>query len=176
MRKSLTALKGNLEQQNRQILGMYESFATGGISKADYPTTKAAAVQRRDSIAARIAELEAALENLGADGKLQNSFLERELTEAKTQLSWPKKRTERIQQRYDALDRQCVALNNNVGSLRSGRCAAEQQIDGCKRALQAFCRPAQTAEDLKRVYEMVSPFLDDGGIELFYAAQEITGF
>lgn len=75
MRKSLTTLKGSLEQQNRQILGMYESFATGAISKADYLATKAAVVQQRDSIAARIAELEATLENVGADGKLQNSFV-----------------------------------------------------------------------------------------------------
>ena len=45
------------------------------------------------------------------------SNLEQELTEAKTRIIWQKKRTDRLQQRYDAMDRQCVALNNNVSGL-----------------------------------------------------------
>ena len=75
MRKNLTAMKADLAQRNRQVQELYESFATGEISKADYLAAKAAAVQQRDSTAARIAELEAEIENTSADGRLQNGFV-----------------------------------------------------------------------------------------------------
>ncbi len=54
---------------------MYESFALGEISKPDYLAQKAAAVKQRDTAAARIAELEAFLENTGVNGSLQNDFV-----------------------------------------------------------------------------------------------------
>lgn len=75
MRKNLVAWKGKLERQEREIKAMYESFALGEVGKADYLAAKAAAVRQRDDTAARIAQLEATLENAGADGKLQNRFV-----------------------------------------------------------------------------------------------------
>ena len=75
LRKTLVALKENIEQQNQQIKALYESFALGEISKSEYLTIKSAAVKQRDAAADRLAELEASLENMGTDGSLQNSFV-----------------------------------------------------------------------------------------------------
>lgn len=99
--------------------------------------------------------------------------LEQELTEATIRISRQKKRTERIQQRYDALDRQCAALSNEVDGLRSRLCVAEQQAEAFK---LVACVAVGTAEDLKRLYEAAAPCLDSGGFNLFDAAREITGF
>lgn len=103
------------------------------------------------------------------------SSLERELAEAETQIGWQKKRTERIQQRYDALDRQCAAMSNEADGLRSRFYAAEQQAEAFKEIAKTFCAAVNTAEDLKRIYQVAASHLDDGGFNLFDAAQEITG-
>ena len=99
--------------------------------------------------------------------------MERALAEAKARIGWQKKRTEQIQQRYDALDRKCVALSNEVDSLRSRLYVAEQQAEAFKRVA---CSAVGTAEDLKQIYEAATPCLDSSGFNLFSAAQEITGF
>lgn len=101
--------------------------------------------------------------------------LEQELAEAKTRIIWQKKRTERLQQRYDAMDRQCAALNNNVSGLRSRLYTAEQRAEAFGEVIRIFCALAQTAEELKRIYTSISPVLDDSGFVLFHAAQDITG-
>ena len=75
IRKNLSALRETHGQLCRQIKGMYESFALGEISKPEYLAAKEAAVGQRDAAAARISELEAALENMGSDGGLKNSFV-----------------------------------------------------------------------------------------------------
>lgn len=75
IRKTLSGLRETHSQLCKQIKSMYESFALGEISKPEYLATKATAVRQRDTAAARISELEAALENIGADGGLQNSFV-----------------------------------------------------------------------------------------------------
>ena len=75
MAKSLSGLRETHQRLCQQISGMYESFALGEINKAEDLATKAAAVRQRDTVAARIAEVEAALENMGEDGGLQNSFV-----------------------------------------------------------------------------------------------------
>lgn len=107
---------------------------------------------------------------------LRRSDLEQELDEAKTRIGWQKKRTERIQKRYDSLDRQCVALGSEVNGLRSRLYAAQQQAEAFKAAVKILCSAVDTAEELKQLYETVSPCLDSGGFTLFYAAQDITGF
>lgn len=75
MVKSLAGLREKHQRLNQKIDGMYESFVLGEVNKTEYLASKAAAVQQRDAIAARIAEIEAALENMGRDGSLQNSFV-----------------------------------------------------------------------------------------------------
>ncbi len=107
---------------------------------------------------------------------LRRPGLEQELAETKIRLDWQKKRTERFRDRYDALEQRCAAVSDAADGLRSRLYAAEQQAGACKGALQAVCGLAQTAEALKQIYETIFPFLDDGGINLFHAAQEITGF
>ena len=104
------------------------------------------------------------------------SNLERELAEAETKIGWQKKRTERIQQRYDAVDRRCAAMGKEVDGLRSRLYAAERQAEALKAVVNALCTAVGTAEDLKRIYHVAASYLDDGGFNLFDAAQEITGF
>ena len=73
--KALSELRKTHGRLCQQVKGLYESFALGEVSKAEYLAAKAAAVQQRDSVAARISELEATLDNAGNDGQLQNGFV-----------------------------------------------------------------------------------------------------
>lgn len=107
---------------------------------------------------------------------LRRSDLEQELDEAKTRIGWQKKRTERIQKRYDALDRQCVALSNEVNGLRARLYTAQQQAETLKGVVQMLCASVDSAVNLKDLYEAVASCLDSGGFILFHAAQDITGF
>lgn len=102
--------------------------------------------------------------------------LEQELAEAKTRIGWQRKRTERLQQRYDTMDRQCVALDNEIKELRSRLYTAEQQAEAFKEVVKTLCASVRTAKELKQLYEAVAPCLDSSGFNLFYAAQEITSF
>ena len=125
MRKNLVAMKANLEQQNRQVRSMYESFATGEISKADYLAAKAAAVQQRDSAATRVAELEAVIENIGTDGNLQNGFVSNFQKYAEVQeitgetitdvlkevLIYPDKKVEIVWNHQDEFEKMLLALD-----------------------------------------------------------------
>jgi len=74
--KVLSALKEKHSQQVQSIKDLYESFAMGEISKADYLAMKNAAIKERDAAAAQIARMEASLENQGANGTLQNRFVD----------------------------------------------------------------------------------------------------
>ena len=74
--KTLADLKENYRKLEQQIKEMYEGFALGEISKAEYLAAKQTAAQRRDAAAHRIEELTAQLENTGADGGLQNRFVD----------------------------------------------------------------------------------------------------
>lgn len=75
MRKALTKLRETHGRICSQIKGLYESFVLGEIGKPEYLSAKAAAVQQRDTATARIAELEAALENAETNGGLRNEFV-----------------------------------------------------------------------------------------------------
>lgn len=75
MVKTLSKLRETHQQLGQQISGLYESFVMGEISKSEYLAAKAAATKQRDAAAAQISELEAALENMGTDGSLQNNFV-----------------------------------------------------------------------------------------------------
>ncbi len=52
-----------------------ENISVHEYSKSDYLAQKAGAVKKQDAISARIAELEAAVENVNANGSLQNGFV-----------------------------------------------------------------------------------------------------
>ncbi|NCE66492.1 hypothetical protein D1159_18485 [Pseudoflavonifractor sp. 524-17] len=74
-KKSLDGLREAHQRLSQQVNGLYEAFALGELSKGEYLAAKAAAAKQRDDTAARIGELEAALDNMGADGSLQNGFV-----------------------------------------------------------------------------------------------------
>ena len=73
--KELASLKEERSQIGQQIKELYESFALGEISKTEYLAAKGAAIERKDTLVARIGELEAKLENTGANGSLNNRFV-----------------------------------------------------------------------------------------------------
>ena len=75
VRKNLAGLREIYQRLSWQVNSLYESFAMGKISKAEYLDTKAAAAKQRDDAAVRISELETALDNMGADGSLRNGFV-----------------------------------------------------------------------------------------------------
>lgn len=100
--------------------------------------------------------------------------LERELAETRTRLELQKKHTERFRQRYDALDRRCAALDNEIDGLRSRLYVEAQRANAFKEAAQAIF--ASAAVEPKQIYEVLSTFLDSNGFHLFHAAQELTGF
>jgi site-specific DNA recombinase len=74
-RKNLAGLREKHQRLSQQVSGLYEAFALGEISKAEYLAAKASAAKQRGDAAARIRELEAALENMGTDGSLRNEFV-----------------------------------------------------------------------------------------------------
>lgn len=74
--KTLSALKETHNKQTQKIKSLYESCFIGEISKAEYQAMKSAAINERDTTAAKIAEIEASLENWGTDGTLQNRFVD----------------------------------------------------------------------------------------------------
>ena len=74
-RKKLAGLREKHQRLSQQVSGLYESFALGEISKAEYLTAKAAAGKQRDDAAVQITELEASLENMDTDGSLRNGFV-----------------------------------------------------------------------------------------------------
>ncbi|WP_300447350.1 recombinase family protein [uncultured Oscillibacter sp.] len=74
-RKNLAGLREKHQRLSQQVSGLYESFVMGEVSKAEYLAAKAAAVRQRDDAAAQISEMEAVLDNMGADGSLRNGFV-----------------------------------------------------------------------------------------------------
>ena len=75
MKKSLSKLRKVHQQFSMQLNDLYESFFMGEFNKSDYLARKASVVKQRDTAAKQIAELEAALDNMGEDGSLQNAFV-----------------------------------------------------------------------------------------------------
>ena len=75
MKKKLVSLKESHDRQEHQIRGLYESFALGELSKAEYFAMKTAAVERRDEITDQIISLETALNDNSPDGKLNDEFV-----------------------------------------------------------------------------------------------------
>lgn len=76
LRKSLTALKAELNRRDEEIGALYESLVMGEISAEKYLAVKASLTQGREETAGRIAEIEARLDNMNQDGGLDNRFVE----------------------------------------------------------------------------------------------------
>ena len=76
LRKSLTALKAELNRRDEEIGVLYESLVMGEMSAEKYLAVKASLTQGRNETAARIAEIEAELDNMNQDGGLDNRFVE----------------------------------------------------------------------------------------------------
>lgn len=75
VRKNLSEMRETLRRQQHRAKDLYAEYGLGKISKAEYLALKASAARERDRISARITELEAALQNTGENGRLQNQFV-----------------------------------------------------------------------------------------------------
>ena len=73
--KTITALKEERNQKAQQIKSLYEAYALEEIGKSEYLAAKATSTRECESIDAKIAELEAELEDTAPDGKLNNRFV-----------------------------------------------------------------------------------------------------
>lgn len=58
VKKNLTRLRETHQRISKQVIGLYESFALGEISRTEYLAAKTAAVKQRDETAVQISELE----------------------------------------------------------------------------------------------------------------------
>ena len=75
-RKALTALCAEQSRQEQEISGLYESLIMGKITQEKYLADKAILTESREKTAARIAVLEAEMNNVNQDGGLVNRFVE----------------------------------------------------------------------------------------------------
>ena len=75
-RKALLKMKEGLDKQERQIRGLYEAFALGEIGRAEYLAAKAAAADRKEEIAKKIAQMEAALDSAKREESSSNGFVD----------------------------------------------------------------------------------------------------
>lgn len=77
IRKGIMALSDTLAKQKQGAKDLYEAFVSGKLGKDEYLAAKAEALSACEGTSARIAELEAELANVGADGEMDNPFADR---------------------------------------------------------------------------------------------------
>lgn len=76
IRKAISKLQESGRVLENHIREIYEKTVFGEMDKAEYLKEKNAASEKRDAIYLKIQELEAELQNAGADGKLENRFVD----------------------------------------------------------------------------------------------------
>jgi len=76
IRKSISRLRQSCTVLENYIREIYEKTVFGEMGRDEYLKEKSAAVQKRDAIQIKIEELQAELQNAGADGKLENRFVD----------------------------------------------------------------------------------------------------
>lgn len=75
IKRKLNVLEASHQQYGQKITSLYESFALGEMDKTAYLAAKATVTEQKDAAAVKIKELKAGLENMGADDKLQSTFV-----------------------------------------------------------------------------------------------------
>lgn len=76
IRKSISRMQESVSALENHIREIYEKTVFGEMDKAEYLKEKNAAAEKRDAIYFKIQKLEAELQNAGADGKLENRFVD----------------------------------------------------------------------------------------------------
>lgn len=81
-----------------------------------------------------------------------------------------------LQQRCDELTLRCKALDSEVVTLKRRLNIVRNRASAFQAAGLLLSPPVETTEDLKRLYETVAPWLDQGSRKLYQAADELSGF
>jgi len=76
IRKSISRLRESCAALGNYIREIYEKTIFGEMGRDEYQKEKSVAMQKRDAIQFKIEELQAELQNAGADGKLENRFVD----------------------------------------------------------------------------------------------------
>lgn len=76
IRKAISKMQESGRVLENHIREIYEKTVFGEMDKAEYLKEKNAASEKRDAIYSKIQELEAELQYAGADGKLENRFVD----------------------------------------------------------------------------------------------------
>lgn len=76
MRAELSKLAESRTALDSHARELYEKFAFGELDREEYLLEKSAAVEKKKCLTIRMEELEAELQNAGADGRLENRFMD----------------------------------------------------------------------------------------------------
>lgn len=76
IRKAISRMQESASALENHIREIYEKTVFGEMDKAEYLKEKNTASEKRDVIYLKIQELKAELQNAGADGKLENRFVD----------------------------------------------------------------------------------------------------
>ncbi len=74
VRREILTLQESLAQQKRKAKSLYETFALGGMEKAEYLKAKASIQREQENLENRIAEQGNALENLSTENDLRDAI------------------------------------------------------------------------------------------------------
>lgn len=85
IQKEINCLEESRAALERHMRQIYEKTIFGEMDKGTYLQEKNAAAEKKNAVCARIAELEAELQNAGADGKLENKFTDSFVRYAETE-------------------------------------------------------------------------------------------
>ena len=74
MRSELSKLAESRNALDSHARELYEKFAFGELDREEYLSEKSAVTEKKSRISIKMEELEAELQNAGADGRLENRF------------------------------------------------------------------------------------------------------
>ena len=74
MRSELSKLAESRNALDSHARELYEKFAFGELDREEYLSEKSAVAEKKSRISIKMEELEAELQNAGADGRLENRF------------------------------------------------------------------------------------------------------
>lgn len=100
----------------------------------------------------------------------------REYPELRADLKNTRSQLERTRQALEQSEEAHEKLGAAGSDTKRKLDAAERRGEALSAALASFCPKLSTADDMRRFYECVEPYLDADGFKLYRAAEGLTGF